>query len=73
MDPYMQRVLLARSVRNASDFLFEASERAHDLNRAQLSLELLDRALDSMNIAQELLDIARQPAPRPYGSEDLPF
>ena len=74
MHPHSQRIAIAKAVRIAADSLLEASERAHDLQRFQLSGELLDESLHLIHLASELLQLGFQPASAPPEyQEDLPF
>jgi hypothetical protein len=72
MDPFHQRVAIARCVREASQALLEASERASDLHRFQLSTELLEQGMELLELAGELLKLAGQPSLREQ-RPDLPF
>jgi hypothetical protein len=72
MDPFYERAAMARSVREASDSLLEASERACKLKRFETGDELLDESVRLHHLARQLLELPRESSVPP-DQLDLPW
>jgi hypothetical protein len=63
MHQWDKRAFLARELTCSSEHLFDASERAHDLNLRQLSMQLLELGVYCVQ-AEEYVCLARRHCPQ---------